>query len=64
MSVWFIKYFYFFNNEYLILGNWIIVFFVVLVFSVFFLVEYVLGFDGNKSIEILFLINMLFIVTN
>ncbi|EHU89616.1 hypothetical protein ECDEC4B_5748 [Escherichia coli DEC4B] len=30
----------------------------------FFLVEYVLGLDGNKSIEILFLINMLFTVTN
>lgn len=39
-------------------------FFAVLAFSVFFLVEYVLGLDGNKSIEILFLINMLFTVTN
>ncbi|WP_032357174.1 hypothetical protein, partial [Escherichia coli] len=45
-------------------GNWIIAFFAVLAFSVFFLVEYVLGLDGNKSIEILFLINMLFTVTN
>ena len=59
-----IKYPHPFNNEHLTSGNWIIAFFAVLAFSVFFLVEYVLGLDGNKSIEILFLINMLFTVTN
>ena len=51
-------------GEHLTSGNWIIAFFAVLAFSVFFLVEYVLGLDGNKRIEILFLINMLFTVTN